>query len=188
VANESRTKEHDNGAAMCACEHSATEHHPDGKGHIRCRAEGCNCGWRTHKDAYTSSKTKLIRLLENALAHAKDRGYQVAQVHVSRVDLEAGLTALNAVETNGNDTRDAARWRFVRDRGLVWADRCFGNGCTPGRVGNDYATQFVDQYLGRPAVEPDARRCRHGNDRITCEQCKDEDPDMHHVKGPPDEW
>jgi len=55
-----RTKEHDNGAAMCACEHSATEHHPDGQGYMRCRAEGCNCGWRTHKDAYLPSNRLVM--------------------------------------------------------------------------------------------------------------------------------
>jgi len=32
------------------------------------------------------------------------------------------------------------------------------------------------------AEEPTSQRCRHWNDRVTCEQCKEEDPDMHHVK------
>jgi hypothetical protein len=44
---------------------------------------------------------------------------------------------------------DAQRWKYVRDHGLVWADKGFRSGnfeCTPGRVGDGYATAFVDQY------------------------------------------
>ncbi len=44
---------------------------------------------------------------------------------------------------------DAARWAFVRDMGLVWADRSFGEGCTPGRVGDTYATRFVDERMAQ---------------------------------------
>lgn len=49
--------------------------------------------------------------------------------------------------TNEQDKQDALRWRFVRDHGLVHADRSFGSGCLPGRVGDMYATEFVDEQL-----------------------------------------
>lgn len=71
---------------------------------------------------------------------------------------------LHSIETP--DAQDAERWRFVRDHGFVWADRCFGQGCTPGRVGNEYATQFVDQYRGSPE-ETSVPLCKHGTPLAT---------------------
>lgn len=49
-------------------------------------------------------------------------------------------------EPNG-DARDASRYRWLRDSGLVWADKPFSHGgsCTPGRVGGEYADAFIDQ-------------------------------------------
>lgn len=49
--------------------------------------------------------------------------------------------------SNLTDIQDALRWRYVRDHGLVYADRPFGDGCLPGRVGDMYATEFVDERL-----------------------------------------
>lgn len=42
--------------------------------------------------------------------------------------------------------KDAERWRFVRDKGLVWLEAPF-EGCTDGRVGDDYATRYVDHLI-----------------------------------------
>ena len=60
------------------------------------------------------------------------------------------------VSAESSDAVDAARWRFARDNGLVWADRGFeSNGsCTPGRVGNEYAQAFIDQRMARNTEPP----------------------------------
>jgi hypothetical protein len=94
----------DDGRRPCECGHPMT----DLPG-WRCPAchqwtylsDKCRCGHirNSERSAPPTQKTKLVRLLENALAHAKEHDYQVAGLHVATADLEAGLAALNAHET-----------------------------------------------------------------------------------------
>jgi len=46
----------------------------------------------------------------------------------------------------------------------------------------DIEWRVVEYVRKHSSEEPSAVKCGHGNDRITCGQCKEEDPDMHHVK------